>query len=319
MKHIVGSSGGADSQACALWVRQRFPAEDVILLNTDAGGNEHPITSAFIAWYSETIHPVITISPTIADMGNKARAKIAELGLAPDNPLTFDRLAELKGRYPSRKAQFCTEHLKLFPQRRWLDEHFPPRIVEGVRYPTDAFERYNGVRRDESDHRSDALDREYDEFYGCYLNRPLVRWTKPEVFAYLKAAGEEVNPLYRMGFERVGCAPCINSKKEDIRLWAVQAPEMIDKVRAWEQRVGRTFFPPIIPRKIRKEDRKPLPDETPKQTKKRLRSLGRRHAFIDEVVEWAKTERGGRQYSLPVLESVARSGACMSKYEGLCE
>lgn len=28
MKHIVGFSGGIDSQACALWVRQRFAPED---------------------------------------------------------------------------------------------------------------------------------------------------------------------------------------------------------------------------------------------------------------------------------------------------
>ena len=41
MKHIVGFSGGIDSQACARWVLNRFPVEDVILLNSDAGGNEH--------------------------------------------------------------------------------------------------------------------------------------------------------------------------------------------------------------------------------------------------------------------------------------
>ncbi len=39
---------------------------------------------------------------------------------------------------------------------------------------------------------------------------------------------------------------------------------------------------------------------------------------IDEVVEWAKTTRGGRQYSLPILEGEVESGMCMSKW-GLCE
>ena len=43
VKHVVGFSGGIDSQACARWVLNRYPAEDVILLNSDAGGNEHPI------------------------------------------------------------------------------------------------------------------------------------------------------------------------------------------------------------------------------------------------------------------------------------
>src|SRR4029077_4844834 len=58
MKHIVGFSGGIDSQACALWVRNRFPAQDVILLNTNAGRNESPLTEAFISHYSETVFPV---------------------------------------------------------------------------------------------------------------------------------------------------------------------------------------------------------------------------------------------------------------------
>lgn len=52
MKHIVGFSGGIDSQACARWVLNRYPAGEVILLNSDAGGNEHPLTTEFIAWYS---------------------------------------------------------------------------------------------------------------------------------------------------------------------------------------------------------------------------------------------------------------------------
>lgn len=48
MKHIVGFSGGIDSQACARWVLNRFPKEDVILTNSDAGGNEHPLTTEFV-------------------------------------------------------------------------------------------------------------------------------------------------------------------------------------------------------------------------------------------------------------------------------
>lgn len=47
-KHIVGFSGGVDSQACALWVRRRFDPADVILLNSDPGGHEHPTTYGFI-------------------------------------------------------------------------------------------------------------------------------------------------------------------------------------------------------------------------------------------------------------------------------
>ena len=65
MIHVVGFSGGIDSQACSRWVLNRHSAEDVILLNSDAGGNEHPITTAFVEWYSENIHPVTVVTPLV--------------------------------------------------------------------------------------------------------------------------------------------------------------------------------------------------------------------------------------------------------------
>src|SRR5689334_16367546 len=98
MKHIVGFSGGIDSQACARWVIERFGHENTIIINSDAGGNEDPMTTAHVEWYSANIHPVVMLSPIIADMGNRAKGKIAELGLAPTDPLTFDLLAILKQR-----------------------------------------------------------------------------------------------------------------------------------------------------------------------------------------------------------------------------
>lgn len=315
MKHIVGFSGGVDSQAAALWARRQFPPEDVILCNADPGGNEHPLTTEFIQHYSETVHPVITIKPQVSDMLNRAPGAIEEMGLQPTDPLTFDLLAKLKGRFPGTKLRFCTTHLKLEPMRRWCWENGakglnePRRKRDGSWYRpygeegcdangdrpgilAEGMERYAGVRRDESQARANVLDREFDDYFLCWLNRPLASWTKHEVFAYIAEAGEEINPLYRMGFGRVGCAPCINSNKDDIRLWAARFPEMIDKIRSWEESTGRSFFPPILP--------------------------GGRYGFIDEVVKWAKTTHGGRQYALPIVEAEADAGLCSSQY-GLCE
>lgn len=47
MKHVVGLSGGIDSQAALRWVRNRFGDENVIALNSNAGGNENPLTIEF--------------------------------------------------------------------------------------------------------------------------------------------------------------------------------------------------------------------------------------------------------------------------------
>lgn len=278
-KHIVGFSGGIDSQACARWVLNRFPKEDVILLNSDAGGNEHPLTTEFIAWYSANVHPVIQCNAHVQDMDGRSPGKIAELGLKPTDPLTFGLLGKLKGRFPSSRAQFCTEHLKTQPQRRWMLENLP----DGD------YVRYTGVRANESENRKDTPERQWDKFFDCDRVNPVFDWPKQMCFDYVKHHGEKVNPLYALGFERVGCAPCINSGKDDILRWHQRFPEMIDKIRAWEKEAGRTFFAPCVPGMVMN--------------------------FVDDVVAWSHTVHGGKQIELHVLQPKA---SCESRF-GLCE
>lgn len=283
-KHIVGFSGGIDSQACARWVLNRYPQEDVILTNSDAGKWEDPLTVGFIEWYSSSIHPVTKCNALIKDMW--VTPGFAETkGLDGSAELTFVEMVRIKGRAPSRKMQFCTEKLKLVPQNRWLKEAF------GVGGQYDGFNyiRYAGVRRDESETRKNAPIETWDDWFDCSLRCPIADWTKQMCFDYVIAQGEKVNPLYALGFNRVGCAPCINSGKEDILNWDIRRPEMIEKVRELERVTGRTFFSPCIP--------------------------GMYTNSIDDVLAWARTARGGRQQLFPIFHE---REACESKY-GLCE
>lgn len=150
------------------------------------------------------------------------------------------------------------------------------------------------MRRDESENRRNTPDSKWDDYFDCQVHYPIASWTKAECFKFVNDRSERYNPLYVMGFGRVGCAPCINSGKDDIRGWAIRFPEMIDKVRAWETQNGRTFFAPMVP--------------------------GLDVNWVDEVVDWAMTTHGGKQYSLLVVteEVEAAAGSCSSKY-GLCE
>lgn len=283
MKHIVGFSGGVDSQACARWVLNRFPVEDVILMNSDAGGNEHPLTMAFVETYHRTVHPVVRVSAIIADIW-ETEHYAERRGFDGAAPLDFPTMMAIKKCPPSQKRQFCTDILKLNPQRRWLREHFGPAGA----FAGEAYTRYSGVRREESAKRKDAPYHQWDDFYDCDLYAPLVDWPKQWCFDYVKAHGEAINPLYALGFNRVGCAPCINSGKDDILNWATRFPEMIDKIRGWEAQTGLTFFMPLY---------QSMPNT------------------IDEAVAWARTARGGKKVFLPMMTE--RSG-CESKY-GLCE
>jgi 3'-phosphoadenosine 5'-phosphosulfate sulfotransferase (PAPS reductase)/FAD synthetase len=288
IKHIVGFSGGVDSQACLWHVRQTYGDKNVIAINSDVGGHEHPITTKFVTDYSEKVFPVVQVTPLIRDLLGRGtrpgRTKDRRSEFSEDDVLTFDRLAYIKGRFPSRKMQFCTEHLKLIPQQRWINENIVAKGIE--------FERYAGVRCDESLRRKETPERIWSNDFKCWVNYPIRCWTKLECFAVLKMAGEEINPLYKTGFGRVGCAPCINSGKEDVRNWAARSPDMIDKVREWEKQLGVTFFAPCVP--------------------------GMAINWVDDVVAWSKTARGGKQNLLPLVENESDIQACFSKY-GLCE
>lgn len=278
MKYVIGFSGGIDSQAALNWAIDAYGADSVIAINADPGGNEHPLTTEFIGLVSVNVHPVVICRPTYRDMwiGEDYAAK---RGFDPDAPVSFADMSKIRGRFPYRGAQFCTELLKLRPMRRWMDAH-----LQGIEY-----ERITGLRRDESDKRAETPEREWDEFFNCYVRHPLAHWTKRQCFDYCIGKGQEINPLYKLGFGRVGCAPCINASRSDIRQWAKRFPEMIDKIREWERQVGHTFFPPKVP--------------------------GMEINWIDEVVAWANCERGGKQFSLDVWMPAP---VCESKF-GLCE
>lgn len=282
MKHIVGFSGGIDSQAVAGLVLDKYGHDDVILTNSNAGRNEDDLTDEFVEWYSLNVHPVIRCVALISDMW--ITPGFAETkGLDGNAELTFTQMIKIKGRPPSRKAQFCTEILKLRPQKRWVDEQFEA----GGQYDGEDYVRYTGLRRDESEARKNTPDYEFDKYFDCEVFHPIASWTKQSCFDFVRARGEQINPLYLMGFNRVGCAPCINSSKADILNWLERRPEMIEKVRRMEAETGRTYFAPSVP--------------------------GVHTNSIDQIIAWAKTSRGGRQFTLPVEHA-----NCESKY-GLCE
>jgi 3'-phosphoadenosine 5'-phosphosulfate sulfotransferase (PAPS reductase)/FAD synthetase len=237
------------------------------------------MTERHVQEFNETVFPLISVSAIIADIDRpEPLSKAREVGLSVDDPLTFDLLAKLKGFFPSSKFQFCTEALKMAPQRRWMQANI-----------TEECERYSGVRREESKRRERTPFRSWDGYFDCWLNCPIADWTKQMCFDYVRQYDEPINPLYSPGFEKVGCAPCVNSTKDDIRNWSSRAPEMIDKVDKWEQSTGLRFFRSIIP--------------------------GMSTGNIREMVEWSQTDYGGRQFN--ILRDL-EVPSCESKF-GLCE
>ncbi len=222
---------------------------------------------------------------------NKAKRR-ALAALHPSaNP--FLDLCMLKGRFPSRKAQFCTERLK-----RDMAVAFQIDLIDAG-YNVISWQ---GVRRDESHNRRNAkkIERIGPNLWAF---RPLVEWNKLECFDHSAHLGIQPNPLYRQGMNRVGCMPCINARKDEVREISVRFPDHLVRIGEWERVVSQcskrgfsTFF-----------------HKTDGLTGSPATIFSR--SKIDEVIEWARTSRGGRQYDL--LAHVAEPTACASAY-GLC-
>ena len=286
MIHHIGVSGGKDSSALLLWAvfESGLPKESLRATFCDTG-NEDALTYAHLRLLSETV--------------------CVKNGLPPIEwlmpKLQFFELAFKKRRFPSRKAQFCTQGLKLFPTQKWIRE----REEEGHEVIA-----MSGKRASESAQRKNTVEREFSTFFGCEQWNPLVDWSIHEVMAIHERHGVPLNPLYSMGARRVGCWPCINCGKREIRLVAKHRPEKIRQIAEWERKFeedyGRpsTFFSSKMTTK-------------PYRTKRFVDKNGKEHliAPIDEVVKWAHTSHGGKQVDMFLDDA---QGPCWIGY-GACE
>lgn len=246
MKHIVTFSGGKDSQATCIWAKNNL-VEDWSIAFCDTVW-ESPMTYQFI----------LEFEVLIQKKGNYLKSKKYQ---------GFIDLVRKKKRFPSTKARFCTQELKVKPMIDYiLDEVGEDCVI------------YQGIRWEESSSRSrmesiDCFFKNYyepiikvdkksgkkKEIYHTYrkkevlkfletkeatVKRPIISWSGTETIQYILDNGYQYNPLYDLGFTRVGCFPCIMCTHSEIQLIIEHFPERIELIRKHEQETGSTFFPP---------------------------------------------------------------------------
>lgn len=324
LHNIASVSGGKDSTALLLLaIAQGAPNLRAVFADT---GNEHDLTLEYIDYLEQATG--VTIERRSADFSRQIARKrefiatkwrgrgvaesIIEAALQVLQPsgIPFLDLCLWKGRFPSRKAQFCTEELK----RNVIIEQVMLPLMDGQ----NMIMSWQGVRRDESDVRRYLA--ECDEVGGGLYNyRPILKWDVAAVFEAHRYMGIKPNPLYTLGAGRVGCMPCINCRKGELREISARWPEVIDRIEHWENLVrqaskhqGATFFAAANFAGSNEKTRKgaQIQDLTPAE----VVSI----ANIRQVVEWSKTTRGGVQYDLIASDGEADATACSSAY-GLCD
>lgn len=237
MKAIVTFSGGKDSLASLLWVRNNL-TKDFITVFCDTGW-EHPLTYKYI---------------------EEIRQQLG-LNLVTLKSKKFDGMVDLarkKTRWPSSQRRFCTSELKTIPTIDYILDEVDDNIlmIQGIRAAESAkraemqkqctyFKYYvqpYGKDKFHTYRRKDVLA--FREKHADDLLRPVFDWSAGQVIDYILENGLQPNPLYRMGYKRVGCYPCIMASQKDIYNISVQDPERISYIADLEQQLSSSFFCP---------------------------------------------------------------------------
>lgn len=178
-KHVLGLSGGKDSAALAVYMRQHFPELDIDYFFTDTG-KELPEVYEFLGKLEGFLgKPILRLNPS----------------------RDFDFwLREYNNFLPSANTRWCTRQLKLLPFKNWVK----PMIAAG-----DIVTSYVAIRSDE----------DYRQGYISSDDNLIVRLPfrefgidKKAVLDILEASGVGY-PKYYDWRSRSGCTFCFFQQK----------------------------------------------------------------------------------------------------------
>lgn len=199
--HVLGLSGGRDSAALAVYMRQHHPDIEIEYFFTDTG-KELPEVYEYLGRLE-------------GFLGQRIRK------LNPDRDFDF-WLKQYNDFLPSAQTRWCTRQLKLRPFEQWVR----PLLEEGKRIYS-----YVAIRGDE----------EYREGYSSKDDNLIIKLPfkeagidKAGVLDILEGAGLGL-PRYYSWRTRSGCTFCFFQQKiEWVRLME-QHPEAFEEAKAYEK------------------------------------------------------------------------------------
>ena len=240
IKCVVPVSGGKDSQASLKLATRYFRPDEIVGLFCDTQF-EHPLTYGHIeclkAWYDV---PIVTVT------GGSVLEKSAKYN-----------------RFPGGGARHCTDELKIVPTKK-----FCRSLAQAQGH---GFEVWYGMRLGESPARAkryagkadtelyaphDVMPSKYPKYLakmGVRFRLCVLHWSEGEIMDFLEGLH---NPLYNMGFPRVGCFPCLASgdrwKRKAFthdtfgRQQYIQVMQVEDAIgkSVWTSKAGREDAPP---------------------------------------------------------------------------
>lgn len=148
--------------------------------------------------------------------GEKVQVFTLDTGFLFDETVRFRE--ETMSRYPMLDLEIIEPELTVEEQvERYGDELWScsPDICCQIRKvePQQRFLRgydawMTGIRRNQTQDRSDTPIVDWDEFFGVAKVSPLANWSKEQVNEYVEEHELPLNPLLSQGYRSIGCWPC---------------------------------------------------------------------------------------------------------------
>ena len=294
MRHIVSVSGGKDSVATALHLRELGVEYEMVFMDT---GWEHPSLYEHLDYLEGVLGPIKRIRAEMPEIPADTIADVEAIeALVGVSPSAFVRWAVKKGMFPSRVRRYCTQELKVKPFLRYVDE-LDEDIVNVV-----------GIRAEESASRACLPERELmPGAEHIEVWRPLINWTEAQVIEIHHRYNVMPCPLYLSGSKRVGCWPCIQSNKGELAELAKDAQRVM-AIELLEALIARMAY-------ARAEAKGKTLKAAPTLFQSPLRGSDNPTWPIREILDWSQTQHGGRQMML--VSDWGREAGCVRW--GMCE
>lgn len=224
---VVNHSGGKDSQAMLVELRQVVPADQIRIIHAELPEAD---------WDGLREH----IEATAGDLAiSYVKSSRTFLGMVEDRHAKIIAAGKDVSPWPSPKYRQCTSDLKRTPIEKEIR-----RICKatGNNLVVDCV----GLRAEESTDRAKATTFKFDARQSK-AGREVYRWLPihemliGEVWSTIERAGQVPHPAYALGMSRLSCRFCIMATEHDLRTAAINSPAMYrDYVRV-ERLTGKTF------------------------------------------------------------------------------
>ena len=222
--HVLGISGGKDSAALAILMRDKVPDMQYFFCDT---GEELPETYEYLAMLETYLgKPIKRLNPE-RDFTHYLKIYSPGGGIDPATGVPEEPYL------PSQRMRWCTAQLKLKPFEQWVDKDFAGRKILS----------YVGIRADEN---RDGYISHRANIEAVYPFKD-VGYGKDDIFRILEESGVGY-PKYYEWRTRSGCYFCFFQRKAEWVGLRERHPDLYAKAKSYEKIVRDSETGEIVKR-----------------------------------------------------------------------